>query len=240
MLAFGLGTAPMLVAVGVGGTAVGDWQSLRPTLVRAAGILVIALGVLTVLRGTPLITTFAAGGKHDHSALSASGAANVELDPAPAPPFALINQDGQRVSLHDYHGRVVLLDFIYTSCTTTCPLLTATFKAVQEGLGPDLGKDVALVSISVDPETDTPQVLRAFGERWGADFSGWAFLTGAPEEIRSVASAYAVYVEKKRDGVAHTETILLIDRRGQLRSAFGLRTDPQMLVTRVRQLLNEH
>ena len=243
MLAFGLGTAPMLVAVGAGGTAVGAWQSLRPTIARAAGILVIALGVLTVLRGTPLITTFAAGAKHgghDHNAMPVSGAINVELDPAPAPHFALINQDGQRVSLHDYHGQVVLIDFIYTSCTTTCPLLTATFKAVQESLGPDFGRDVALVSISVDPEIDTPQVLRAFGEKWGADFSGWAFLTGTSEEIQSVTPAYAVYVERTQAGVAHTETILLIDRHGQLRAAFGVQTDPQTLVTKIRQLLYEH
>ncbi|HLE28983.1 MAG TPA: sulfite exporter TauE/SafE family protein [Anaerolineales bacterium] len=244
MLAFGLGTVPMLVAIGLGGTALAMWRAsrLRPTLLRAAGVLVIALGVLTVLRGTPLLPTFAANaehGGHAHGAVSVSSATNIELEPTPAPHFTLTNQAGQRVSLHNYHGKVILMDFIYTSCTTTCPLLTAAFRAVQEGLGPDFGKNVALVSISVDPETDTPPVLKAFGEKWGADFSGWDFLTGDPDEVRSVTSAYAVYVEKTQDGVAHTETFLLIDRRGQLRAAFGLRTDPQTLTDRVRQLVRE-
>jgi protein SCO1/2 len=241
MLAFGLGTVPMLVAVGWGGAAMAAWQPLRPALARAAGVLVIALGVLTVVRGTPLMTTFAASGGHDHAAITTAATTSVgmDLEPAPAPHFSLTNQDGQQVGLHDYHGKVVVLDFIYTSCTTTCPLLTATFKAVQDGLGADLGKSAALVSITVDPATDTPQVLKAFGEKWGADFNGWTFLTGIPVEIEYVTSAYAVYVERTGDGVAHTETIVLIDRRGQLRSVFGLQTDPETIVRKVRELAHE-
>jgi cytochrome oxidase Cu insertion factor (SCO1/SenC/PrrC family) len=239
MLAFGLGTAPMLVAVGWGGAAMAAWQPLRPTLVRAAGVLIVALGAITVLRGTPLITTFAAASGHAGHGGGAATSMTTDLEPAPAPHFSLTNQDGKTVSLHNYHGRVVVLDFIYTSCTTTCPLLTATFKAVQDGLGADFGKRTALVSITVDPATDTPETLKAFGEKWGADFDGWAFLTGSPDEIQSVTSAYAVYVERTSDGVAHTETILLIDRHGQLRSVFGLRTDPETIVQKVRELTRE-
>src|SRR3990170_36619 len=124
------------------------WQPLRPALARAAGVLVIALGVLTVVRGTPLVTTFAASGGHaSHGpATVTTGAATstgIDLDPAPAPHFSLINQDGQRVSLHDYHGKVVVLDFIYTSSSTTCPLLTATFQAAQDNLGADFGRTAA-------------------------------------------------------------------------------------------------
>jgi protein SCO1/2 len=244
MLAFGSGTAPILVAVGWGGAAMAAWQPLRPALARAAGVLVIALGVLTVVRGTPLVTTFAASGghsSHGHATVTtgATTSTGIDLDPAPAPHFSLINQDGQRVSLHDYHGKVVVLDFIYTSCTTTCPLLTATFQAAQDSLGADFGRTAALVSITVDPATDAPEVLKAFGEKWGADFGGWAFLTGSPAEIQYVTSAYAVYVERTSDGVAHTETIVLIDRRGQLRSVFGLQTDPATIVRKVRELARE-
>jgi cytochrome oxidase Cu insertion factor (SCO1/SenC/PrrC family) len=239
MLSFGLGTVPMLVAVGIGGAVIGTkW---RAGLSRASGVLVIALGTITVLRGTPLMATWAAspaGAHGDHatidSGLSESG---FDLEPAPAPPFTLIDQDGQTVSLGNYHGKVVVMDFIYTSCATTCPLLTATFRAVQDGLGPDFGTKAALISITVDPQTDTPAVLKAYGEKWNADFTGWAFLTGDPVQIDSVAANYAVYVERAQGGVAHSEMILLVDQHGQLRSVFGVRADPQTVIDKVRQLL---
>ncbi|MBI3764368.1 MAG: sulfite exporter TauE/SafE family protein [Chloroflexi bacterium] len=244
MLAFGLGTVPMLVAVGLGGLAIGT--ALRPTLARASGVLVIALGVITVLRGTPLMTTFAAGpfgsahGDHaGHMEMSTNADAGFDLDPAPAPGFALTDQDGRPVSLRDYHGKVVVMDFIYTSCTTECPLLTATLRTLQDKLGTDFGRNVALVSITVDPARDTPQVLRAFGERWGADLAGWAFLTGSEADVQSVTKDYAVYVERTSDGLSHSETILLIDRHGQLRSVFGLRADPQIILEKIRQLTRE-
>lgn len=246
MLALGLGTVPMLVAVGLGGTVLAGWQKLRPTLTRSSGVLLLALGVITGLRGTPLLTSFAAtpGGDghahHTHGNDSGSTYLGLDLEPAPAPHFELTDQDGRPVSLHDFHGRVVVLDFMYTTCATTCPLLTATFRAVQDGLGSDFGKDVALVSITVDPVTDTPEVLRAFGQEKGADFSGWTFLTGDPASVQAVASGYAVYVERTADGLSHTETIVMIDRHGQLRSVFGLRTDPQTVLARARQLANEH
>ncbi len=238
MLAFGLGTVPMLLAVGVGGLAVGTkW---RAGLSRASGVLVIALGTITILRGTPLMATLAASptGSHGDHAMIDSGLADsgFDLDPAPAPGFTLIDQDGQTVSLHDFHGKVVVMDFIYTSCTTTCPLLTATFRAVQDGLGSDFGTKAALISITVDPQTDTPAVLKAYGEKWKANFDGWAFLTGSPAEIDSVAASYAVYIEDTGDGVAHSETILLIDPHGQLRAVFGLRADPRSVLEKIQRL----
>jgi protein SCO1/2 len=245
MLAFGLGTVPMLSAIGWGGKTLAGWQALRPALTRAAGVLVVALGAITVLRGAPLVPTFAATplgaahAGHDHAAPGISLERGVDLEPAPAPSFTLIDQDGQPVSLHDYHGRVVALDFIYTSCRTTCPLLTAALRAVQDGLGPDFGKRAALISITVDPATDSPEVLRAFGQTWGADFSGWTFLTGRPQDIAAVAAGYAVYIERTDDGVAHTEAIVLIDRRGQLRSVFGLRADPQAILAKAQALARE-
>ena len=245
MLAFGLGTAPMLVAVAWGGATLGAQRRLRPWLTRASGGLVILLGTLTALRGLPLIPAFAAHNTHvivdytgDTQAPDAGAETPVDLDPIPAPPFTLVNQDVQPVSLQDYTGRVVVMDFIYTSCTTTCPLLTATFKALQDGLGDALGKDVVLMSITVDPANDRPDVLKAFGEKWGADFDGWVFLTGDPVAIDSVAAQYAVYVERTGSGIAHTETILMIDGHGQIRSAFGLRADPDAILDKIYQLIH--
>src|SRR5215208_2688366 len=95
-----------------------------------------------------------------------------------APALTLTRQDGAPLSLIDLRGKVVLLTFIYTSCTDTCPLLTGKLASLQERLGPDFGSHVHFLSITVDPERDTPDVLRAYGQRFRADPAGWAFLTG--------------------------------------------------------------
>src|SRR5215216_7181459 len=76
---------------------------------------------------------------------------------APAPAFALTSQDGTRVSLADLRGKVVAVTFIYTSCIDTCPVLSALMAHVQDKLGQDFGERVAFVSITVDPERDTPE-----------------------------------------------------------------------------------
>lgn len=244
MTAFGLGTIPMLLAVAWGGAALSGQRSLRPLFTRVSGALVILLGTLTALRGLPMFPALAAHNNHIAMADPVSPGANapdsempVDLEPIPAPPFTLVNQDNEAASLQDYRGKVVALDFIYTSCTTTCPLLTATFKALQDGLGDALGRDVMLMSITVDPATDKPDVLKAFGKKWEADFGGWVFLTGDPVAIDSVAAQYAVYVERAGSEVRHTETILLIDGSGQLRAAFGLRADPQAILDKIHRLM---
>src|SRR5216683_3344648 len=101
----------------------------------------------------------------------------------PAPEFALTSQDGAPVALADFRGKVVAVTFIYTSCTSTCNVLTPTMSFVQDMLGRDFGARIAFVSITVDPERDTPDVLKQYAETFGADLKGWAFLTGAPAAI---------------------------------------------------------
>src|SRR5918992_4025838 len=101
----------------------------------------------------------------------------------PAPDFALTSQDNQPVTLQDFRGKVVAVTFIYTSCPDTCPLLTMKMAQVQDDLGPRFGTKVAFVSITVDPEHDTPEVLKHYAEAFDADPAGWAFLTGPPAVI---------------------------------------------------------
>ena len=79
---------------------------------------------------------------------------------APAPEFALTSQDGAQIALADFRGKVVAVTFIFTLCTATCPVLTPMMSLVQDQLGPDFGDKVAFVSITVDPERDTPEVLK--------------------------------------------------------------------------------
>ena len=79
----------------------------------------------------------------------------------PAPEFTLTNQDGKRLALKELRGKVLAITFIFASCVDTCPLLTAKMAGIQNRLGSDFGKKVHFVSITVDPERDTPDVLKA-------------------------------------------------------------------------------
>src|SRR5690242_19983668 len=105
---------------------------------------------------------------------------------ASAPPFTLISQDGATVGLADFRGKAVAVTFIYTLCTDTCPVFTPMMSFIQDRLRPHFGRRIAFVSITLDPERDTPTVLKEYSQAFGADLSGWAFLTGAPEVIREV------------------------------------------------------
>jgi protein SCO1/2 len=158
-----------------------------------------------------------------------------------APALTLTTQDGAPLSLGDLRGKVVLLTFIYTSCTDTCPLLTGKMAGIQEKLGPDFGSRVQFLSITVDPERDTPDVLREYGQRFRADPAGWAFLTGAPDEIASVTGSYGVFVRKHPTGdISHSFLTSLVDRAGTLRVQYiGTRFDPDELLTDLRALVRE-
>jgi protein SCO1/2 len=147
---------------------------------------------------------------------------------APAPEFSLTSQDGGRVTLADFRGKVVAVTFIYTLCTTTCPVLTPTMSFIQDQLGPDFGTKIAFVSISVDPERDTPEVLKEYGQAFGANLAGWAFLTGTPDAIRDVTRRYGVFASKTANGdVEHTFLTSIVDPRGFLRVQYvGVRFDP--------------
>jgi len=160
---------------------------------------------------------------------------------APAAPFTLTTQDENRLSLGDLSGRVVLTTFIYTSCTDTCPLLTAKLADIQKKLGADFGPKVRFVSITVDPERDTPPVMHQYADLFKANPSGWSFLTGSPDEIAEVTSSYGIFVRKTpRGDVDHTFLTSLIDRHGTLRVQYsGYRFDPDELLADLRALVRE-
>jgi protein SCO1/2 len=159
----------------------------------------------------------------------------------PAPAFTLTTQDERRLSLAELRGKVVLLTFIYTACADTCPLLTGKMAALQARLGADFARRVFFVSVTVDPERDTPAVLKGYGTAHGARFDGWAFLGGTPAEIRDVATRYGVFYKKtERGDVDHTFLTSVIDARGVLRVQYlGVRFDPAELLADVRSLLRE-
>ena len=159
----------------------------------------------------------------------------------PAPELSLTTQDGQRLSLKELRGKVVAVTFIYASCTDTCPLLTAKMAGLQAALGVAFGPKVFFLSITVDPERDTPAVLQRYAQAHGANLAGWAFLTGTPAEIRQVAHRYGIYYRKTpRGDVDHTFLTSLVDQSGTLRVQYiGVRFDPDELLRDLQALVRE-
>jgi len=113
------------------------------------------------------------------------------------PDVTLLNQDGDQVRLRELldGDEPVVLDFIYGTCTTICPVLSAGFANLQRKLARE-GKQVRLVSITIDPENDTPEVMKAYLERYRAG-EGWDFLTGTRADIDLVMTAFDAYVQDK-------------------------------------------
>jgi len=159
----------------------------------------------------------------------------------PAPGFTLIDQDGKQVSLKDRRGEVVAVTFIYASCVDTCPLLTSKLVAIQRKLEPSAAAKVFFTAITVDPERDTPEVLKRYAQAHSADAAHWAFLTGTSQQIDDVARRYGIYRKKQPNGdVDHTFLTSLIDRSGTLRVQYlGWRFDPNEFLDDLRSLLRE-
>jgi len=123
------------------------------------------------------------------------------------PDVKVFDQDGNALNFYTdlIKNKTVAINFIFTNCTTICPPLAATFAKLQKELGDKVGKDVHLISISVDPVTDTPERLKA----WGAKFKagpGWTFVTGEKPEIDKLLNALGAAVSKRED---HTPAIIV-------------------------------
>ena len=187
-----------------------------------------------ILAGVAIIFSFAV-------ALSAAGGESLPKIKA-APEFTLTKQDGVRLALKELRGKVLAITFIFASCADTCPLLTAKMAGIQDRLGADFGKKIYFVSITVDPEHDSPEVLTRYAEAHKANPAGWAFLTGTPAEIREVAKRYGIYYKKNEHGdVDHTFLTSLVDQSGILRVQYmGVKFDPDEMLRDLQSLVNEN
>ena len=145
------------------------------------------------------------------------------------PPFALTAQDGREVTRDDFQGRVWIADFVFTNCPGPCPMLTSHMAGVQKLLV-ERSLDVPLVSFSVDPETDTPEVLTEYGRTFGADFTRWTFLTGEKQKIYDlILHGFLLAVS---DGavsseyfagpgiITHSTRFALVDQNGEVRGYY--------------------
>ena len=172
----------------------------------------------------------------------------------PVAPFTLTSQDEKFVSLADFSNRVWVADIVFTRCAGPCPRLTAQMKSLQDKLPADSA--ARLVTLTTDPEFDSPPVLKRYGQRFGADFNRWTFLTGTKGEIAALAggslklSAQPVKPEEQQNAAdlfIHTTIFVIVDKHAQLRGFFETGGDgvdwtnvvlPKILKS-VRQLENE-
>ena len=140
----------------------------------------------------------------------------------------LINQDGQKMRFYSdvLKGKVVIINAFFSTCTSVCPPMNRNLEKIQDALGDRLGKEVFLVSISVDPETDTPTRLKDYSRRFHAK-PGWLFLTGKKENVDWALYKLGQYVETKND---HT-TVLIIgnEPKGLWKKAFGLAKSDELI-----------
>ncbi|NKE48526.1 SCO family protein [Roseomonas frigidaquae] len=163
----------------------------------------------------------------------------------PAPDFALQDAEGRPVGLADLRGKVVVLHFIYASCPDACPLHADLIARIQEmvNLTP-MREQVRFVTITTDPEHDTPEVMRGFGETHGLKPANWTFLTSGPErpqETVRLAQAFGlVFVPTGGGQQMHAVVTQVIDREGRLRAKFhGLDFNPTNLVLYLNALTHD-
>jgi len=177
-----------------------------------------------------------AGGGHDDQ----HAGAGAGWLPRKAPDFRLIDQTGKGFHLEHLKGKAALITFLYTNCTTVCPILMTKFLGIQKALENRVGRDLRFVTITVDPERDTPKELRRFAAKWKVGPPGWTFLTGSPKEIARVAKDYGVAYRKLSDGeIEHSNITFLVDRKGMLKSAYRLTASTDQMAAEIQMILLE-
>lgn len=156
--------------------------------------------------------------------------------------FNLTNQAGNLVTLKDLKGSVWVADIIFTRCAGPCPRMTRQMSQLQDALPND--STAKLVTLTTDPKYDTPEVMRAYGRKFGADEGRWMFLTGDPREISRLAvdSLKLTAIEKKpqeqespEDLFIHSTIFVVVDKQGRLRRV--VETDESIAPAEVRQTL---
>src|SRR5205823_10715606 len=137
------------------------------------------------------------------------------------PEFVLLNQDGKNFGSAQLRGKIWIADFIYTTCPGPCPMISTRMSELQKPLKKT---DVHLVSFSVDPDKDTPQVLRSYAEKWQAEPGRWDFLTGPKSAIYKLShDGFKLAVSDGSDAQGipvHSTRMVLVDRHGQIRGYY--------------------
>jgi protein SCO1/2 len=153
------------------------------------------------------------------------------------PNITLVDSHGQKISLSELKGKPVLFDFIYTTCPGPCSLLTSRMKQIADQLGPALGTEARIVSITVDPEHDRPQQLLTYAKEFRADMKGWLFLTGTPQQIDEVMARFKLYRQRETNGsVDHVLEFFLVGGNGRaLLQYMGEKASPRRVASDIEQ-----
>jgi protein SCO1/2 len=174
---------------------------------------------------------------------SGGGVASVLADIGPAPEVALVDPRGRPFALSGLRGKPVLVSFIYTTCTGTCPATTFGLTRVRRALRKAGLKDgsVPFVSVTLDPARDTPEILSRYARVYDADPETWHFLTGPPARVAAVVAAWGMWARALPSGVIdHPSRVFLVDPRGRLREIYSLEfLDPSAVVRDVTSVLGE-
>jgi protein SCO1/2 len=158
--------------------------------------------------------------------------------------FTLEKLDGSLFHFSETDGKVRLVAFIFTNCADVCPPTTLNMAKLQKELKAVglFGKDVQLMTVTFDPERDTPAVLQKYADSFGADQSGWQFLRGKEDTVAQVAQSFGVGVMKQPDGTfVHTMKIFLIDKEKRMRAIYGMAAEMDMdkIVQDMKRLADE-
>jgi len=136
------------------------------------------------------------------------------------PPFTLVAESSDTVDQSLFDGKISVVDFVFTSCAGICPMMSGTMAWMQEEF--DGQPSIQLVSFSVDPETDTPEVLREYGKRYGARPGKWTFLTGPKPIIYDITrKGFHLGVDTEgENAIIHSQKFVLVDGRGTIRGYY--------------------
>ncbi len=139
-------------------------------------------------------------------------------DYGPVPVFTMTDASGRAFNSQELAGKVWVADFIYTNCPAECPMMTARMHSVAKQVRGQ--ENVRLVSISVDPDRDTPPVLSAFAQRYGGPTKQWIFLTGTPTTVHTVAYS-TFHVGDVIGKMTHSTKFALVDKHGHIRGYYS-------------------
>jgi protein SCO1 len=154
------------------------------------------------------------------------------------PAFALVDQAGAVVKSENLLGRAVVVSFVFTTCAEACPLVTAQLARTQSRVRAEkLDDRVRFISITLDPMTDRPEVLRRYADVYGIDLATWHFLTGASDDVGRVVRAFGLSAVA-RERIVHGSLVVLVDRQGRIAERrTDLELDSERLVVSLRKLL---
>ncbi|WP_133944162.1 SCO family protein [Epilithonimonas xixisoli] len=142
------------------------------------------------------------------------------------PDFELTNQNNQKISNKDMLGKVYLVEFFFSKCPTICPVMNSNMKHIEENIN---DKNFGIISISIDPTNDTPEVLKNHAKKLGTKSENWHFLSGDRDYIGKLAEQFDIFVGDKEDeaeSLNHSGMIALVDQEGNLRSRFDENNSP--------------